>query len=196
MSDDLYFFPILARAFEEPDALSALEEAFRRIREMGDLPQYRRGFLQFERFMEEVAQSSCASEKATEALVQAIWEGRDSPPSRFVLTKNGAAPRQFDAGPPRGFARLDNINPGFHSLSLDTGRVLWEGELTESHLLWVVAFPGEPLQMAADTGETGNRPTLKEDLLDGEVVLRVFPGLEGGSMEVEMRTFVSDEEKA
>jgi hypothetical protein len=50
--------------------------------------------------------------------------------------------------------------------------------------------------MAADTGEAGNQPTLEEDLLDGEVVLRVFPGLEGGSMEIEMRTFVNDEEKA
>jgi len=196
MSDALYFFPILAKAFEEPDALSAMMHAFRRIREMGDLPQHWQGFLQFERFMEEVAQASSAGEKATEALVQAIWEGRDSPPSRFVLTKDGAAPRQFDAGPLRRFARLDNINPGFHSLSLDTGRVLWEGELTESHLLWAVAFPGEPLQMAADTGEAGNRPTLEDDLLDGEMVLRVFPGLEGGSLEVEMRTFVSDEEKA
>ena len=139
---------------------------------------------------------SSAGEKATETLVRAIWEGRDRPPSRFILTKDGAAPRQFDAGLSRGFARLDNINPGFHSLSLDTGRVLWEGELTESHLLWAVAFPGEPLPMAADTGEAGNQPTLEEDLLDGEVVLRVFPGLEGGSMEIEMRTFVNDEEKA
>jgi len=139
---------------------------------------------------------SSAGEKATETLVRAIWEGRDRPPSRFILTKDGAAPRQFDAGLSRGFARLDNINPGFHSLSLDTGHVLWEGELTESHLLWAVAFPGEPLPMAADTGEAGNQPTLEEDLLDGEVVLRVFPGLEGGSMEIEMRTFVNDEEKA
>jgi len=57
MSDDLYFFPILVKAFEEPDALSAMMHAFHRIREMGDLPQYRQGFLQFERFMEEVAQS-------------------------------------------------------------------------------------------------------------------------------------------
>ncbi len=70
---------------------------------------------------------------------------------------------------------------------LDTGWVIWQGELTERDLIWMAAFPDVPLDLAADTDETSARTTREESLLDGELILRVIPGLESGNIELEYR---------
>jgi hypothetical protein len=51
-----------------------------------------------------------------------------------------------------------------------------------------VAFPGEPLELAADTGKRVAKATREERLLDGEVLFRVIPGLERGHIELELRS--------
>jgi hypothetical protein len=76
--------------------------------------------------------------------------------------------------------------PGQYSLSLDTGRLLWEGVLSESELHWTTAFPGQPLDLAAATFEQQSLPSRTISLLMGEVTLRVFPGLEDGRLEIKV----------
>jgi len=83
-----------------------------------------------------------------------------------------------------GSQTIDKITPGCYTVSLATGRVIWQGELTEQDLIWRAAFPGEPVDLAADTGGAASKSTRQFKLLDGEMTLRVFAGLESGKLEI------------
>jgi len=80
---------------------------------------------------------------------------------------------------------LGQIIPGAYLLRLNTGLVLWEGQLTGRDLLWAEAFGPESLDMAAETAEVRRRPTRAVVLLGGEAILRIFAGIEDGAIEVE-----------
>jgi len=54
MNKDLYFLAILADALKAPNPKEALGGAIEEIRALGQTPEYKRGFSQFQRFMEEV----------------------------------------------------------------------------------------------------------------------------------------------
>ena len=81
---------------------------------------------------------------------------------------------------------MDNIVSGSYTMSLATGRVIWQGELTERDVIWTEAFPSQALELAADTGEPKGEPTQEISIFDGEIILRVFPGLESGRIEITM----------
>jgi hypothetical protein len=100
----------------------------------------------------------------------------------FVLERDGAvlSPPRWDGRP------LRDIAPGHYVLKLDTGRVLWEGQLAKEHLLWRDAYPGEPLRVAASTPGAGQPPTFRSLLLNGRVALLVFAGIAAGSIQVEV----------
>jgi hypothetical protein len=81
---------------------------------------------------------------------------------------------------------IGGVRPGSLSIRLNTGRVLWEGELTAKDLLFTEAFPDEDLQLAADTGDHKNSVSRILQLLDGELIIRVHPDIEFGRIEVRM----------
>jgi hypothetical protein len=81
---------------------------------------------------------------------------------------------------------IRNVKPAHYAARMDTGRVIWQGELTEKELIWSIAFPGEALELAADTGEPAARMTQEITLLNGELVIRVFPGAESGRLELRL----------
>ena len=90
----------------------------------------------------------------------------------------------FREGPERKSA--GDIVPGHYQLRFVTGRVLWEGELAAGDLIWTEAFPGEKLDLAAETAEAKGKSTRQIGLWEGEVILRVHAGMESGSIEVEL----------
>jgi len=92
---------------------------------------------------------------------------------------------EFDRQHPR--ASVGRVLPAHYSLALETGRVIWEGRLVARDLLWSAAFPGRALDLAADTGGRPTTTTREEQLLGGELTLRVYPGMEFGRIEVELR---------
>jgi hypothetical protein len=122
-----------------------------------------------------------------EALDEELAEtSREKPPVELLLSRNSAPPLLIDLG--CGESRkieVPHLLPGRYDLSLATGMVIWEDELTKHDLFWAYALPDEPLRLAADTGDLPERPTRRIELLDGEIVLAVFPGREHGRMEVE-----------
>jgi hypothetical protein len=81
---------------------------------------------------------------------------------------------------------IGDVKPGQYAVRLDTGRLIWEGELTEQELLWASAFPGQNLDLAADTGEAIRRTTREITLLNGELIIRVFPEVESGCLELKI----------
>jgi hypothetical protein len=85
-----------------------------------------------------------------------------------------------------GRGSISRITPGRYELAFETGRVLWADTLTQQDLVWSAAFPGRPLELAADTGISRPPATRQLPLLGAELILRVFPGVESGRMEVEV----------
>ena len=81
---------------------------------------------------------------------------------------------------------VGDIVPGRYRLRFVTGRVMWEGELAAGDLIWAEAFPDQGLDLAADTAEIEGRPTRRIELWEGEVILRIYAGVESGSIEVEL----------
>ena len=206
MGNELYFIPIIDGALTQPDPKAALVEAFETIKDMGEQPDYQEGFQQFQRFINASAESAARSdgEEPTdeEALLECVtshpeWKEEyesfcaELEPSlqsiQFPVIEverdgNIADRISFERIPASG--SIKELVPGTYRLKFDTGRDLWEGELTAEDLIWSAAFPGRPLQLAADTGETASPPSREFPLLGGEIAVRIFPGVESGRMEI------------
>jgi hypothetical protein len=82
---------------------------------------------------------------------------------------------------------LKNMYPGHYTLKLDTGRVIWDGELSQKDLIWSQAHPGKPLKLAADTEEKVILPKREISLLGDKIVLQVFPGVESGTLGIKIK---------
>jgi hypothetical protein len=72
------------------------------------------------------------------------------------------------------------IFPGQYTMRFSNGRILWEGDLTREDLIWTYAYPDQDISMAAETEDFRQEPVKTISLLDGEIVLRIFAGLESG----------------
>ena len=166
MSRDLYFIPIVAAALDAPDPAAALRSAFAEISRLGQVPEYRQGLSQFRQFMRVAADREVSVD--------------------ILLERNGRPVPVPAMSRVRGRTSAAHLLPGYYRLRLGTGRLLWEGELTDRDLLWNAAFPGKALDLAADTGGAAREPTRRIDLLDGDMVLRVYPGLESGFLDIEI----------
>lgn len=80
---------------------------------------------------------------------------------------------------------IDGVCPGIYTLTLDTGRVLWSGHITDADLIWDRAFPDRPLPVAADSIPSSATPTRTISLTVAPVALAVYPGMETGSLRLE-----------
>lgn len=109
------------------------------------------------------------------------------PHIELLMEKNGIPVHAFPVSGAPVSSTLPNVEPGAYALRLSTGRVLWEGCVGAKDLHLPSAFPGRGLAMAADTSGLPRQASREIHLLDGEVTLRVFPGLETGQIEVEVR---------
>lgn len=76
------------------------------------------------------------------------------------------------------------IFPGKYMIRFSNGRVLWEGNITREDVIWTYAFPGRDLPMAAETEPLHQEPTRTLTLLDGELIIYVFAGLESGRIRI------------
>jgi hypothetical protein len=77
---------------------------------------------------------------------------------------------------------IKRVLPGHYELKLSTGLLLWEDELGQEDIEWSAAFPGHALDFAAATEELEGKPTREVSVLDGEILLQIFPGVEAGRM--------------
>ena len=106
---------------------------------------------------------------------------------KIIVTRNGDAIGSIPAKPSPFAQTIRNVTPGYYEVRLNTGRVLWQADLKEEDLIWSAAFPEQALDLAADTGESFRRITKELTILDGEITIRVFPEIESGRIEIEVR---------
>jgi len=232
MNKDLYFLRLIADALQQPDLKTAIEVAFKKIKALGQLPEYERGFRQFERFIAVMADSYQTPSQARKALInqilkdlgfqlatglftgdqkeaQALLGLIKSHPDlkkdyerlckeaakaitqqiglKIIIDKNGETIISIPVVGGPFSKKIKNIKPGQYEVRFNTGRMLWQGELTDRDLLWTAAFPEKDMALAADTGEPAEHPTREISLLDGELMIRVIPELESGSIELERK---------
>ena len=143
--------------------------------------------------MDEMAAARISDSASTAGLLRSLRNRLDGAEDNteedyasLVLEIEGRGPVElrFQAG---GETRsVDDIQAGRHRLSLASGQVLWEAGVPESQVIWSRAFPGESLELAADTRAGAGRPTFLRELTGGEIELRVFAGLESGKGRMEI----------
>ena len=182
MNEDLFFIPIIARALQGREPRESLRQAFQHIREEGGRPRYALGYRQFLEFMAAVDEARRRRGTRREGLPESLAQ-----PARvgLVLEREGHPVAVSLPRAPGSVEVVEGIRPGRYSLRLDTGRVLWEGCLAQKDLLWADAFPRQPVEAAARTGEPKRKPTQQAALLGGALTLRVYPGVEAGLLEIE-----------
>lgn len=186
MSDDLFFISMIAQALREPDPKAAMIDTFERIRAMGREPQYQHGYQQLIEFMDSAV--TARLEDAPEEVGALILEELDRPMSvEVIVERNDVVVASCSFEQAVGAHVVNGIEPGDYRLKLDTGRLLWEENLSERDLVWSKAYPGEGLSVAADSEEAHRHATREIDLLDGTLTLRVYPGVETGSLNIELK---------
>jgi len=206
MANELYFIPIIERALRASDRKTVLVEAFKTIEDLGQQDIYRQGYQQFHHFMELTHEIHSNRENSTDEAMMDWFETHPDWKELFkqwedeqeVLLSSEKYPSLVVErdGEPCGHVLIHTIPsevsighllPGRYVFRLDTGRILWEGELTDEDLLWEVAFPHQPLELAADTGreERQSRPDIS--LLGNELIARIIPGVESGAVQFIIR---------
>jgi len=107
--------------------------------------------------------------------------------SEIIVERNGKIFGVIPLKNMSGAKTIRSVKPGHYVIRLNTDHIIWQDELSDQELIWTAAFPGQALNLAADTGEMNPRMTREIKLLDGDLIIRVFPEIESGRLEVEMR---------
>lgn len=200
MPIDLYFLPIIAEALAQRHPRAALTVAFSGIERLSGRPDYQRGFRQFLQFMHAVVRARMRLDRngveVRDLITQIAGDVPDpdsaelrgriaSEYAEFIIERAGRSVGHIRLETQRSSGSVSRIEPGTYSVTLSTGWGIWEAALTERDLIWSAAFPGRALDAAADTGNVGAAATREIPLLDGELTLRVFPGIDSGRIEIE-----------
>ena len=186
MSKDLYFIPIIERALRGEALDESLRDAFTRIVQIGRESGYRHAYEQFQRFMDEV-KSAHALMAGGDEWDRTVGAMAHRFALRIVIEKEGKAFEACVFERISGMCSLKNVMPGEYRIKMETGRIIWEGPITEKDCIWKKAYPGRPLKLAADTGEPDLQPSRTVPLLGGTVLLHFYPGMETGALVIELR---------
>jgi len=181
MSNKLYFIPLVSQAISQSDTRAEAKHILERILELGKRPEYFQGFLQFQRFMAKVFEI----QKDDIPWMAGIWELQpDKRTIKIIIIKDEETIASFPMNLSEKSRLIHNALPGFYTIKLSTGRILWMDEISKRDLSWREAFPDRELKLAAAVGEVKQVPTKEISVLDGEIIIRIFPGFEDGTIEV------------
>jgi hypothetical protein len=101
-----------------------------------------------------------------------------------VIRKDGWR-TQVDLVPGSGRATVSGLEAGEYEIRL-SGRVIWSGEILPRHVLWEDTGNGR-LRFAAATEDHDEDASLYFRLLGHDVEVRVYPGVESGTLEIGLR---------
>lgn len=187
MHNDLFFIPIISEALQESEPKAAMRVALAQLRALGSDPRYRTGYQQFLRFIGSVVRSVSAD--APNEAGAPIPEAMDRHLHiELTLERDGRFHATYSFELPQGAHTISGLRPADYRLRTDTGRVLWQGTLAPRDLLWAHAFPGRGLSLAAQTHPAMTHSTREIDLMDGLLILRVYPGIEAGTLAITLRS--------
>ena len=77
-------------------------------------------------------------------------------------------------------ASFEQNESGNYSIRLSNGRVLWEGNIEAKDVIWKSAYPEKEYPMAAATQKDESNQTKSIKLLNREMSLNFYAGMESG----------------
>lgn len=189
MNKDLYFIKLLNQALDSSHPREALRNAFDEIEKLGQQPGYEKGYGQFLEFMSLVGADEQAEQIDPEIWRRGIEDWLEStalqaPIPSMVLKRDGEFVARLQVDEKRTAATVSGLTPGSYSIRLESGWVLWKGELSKADLIWRHAFPEEPLPLAAETEPASAKASREFGLLEGELLIKVTPGRSSGRMDI------------
>ncbi len=116
-----------------------------------------------------------------ERLADALDQDSESQSLELVVQHGEDVLGSFDVLRGGVLGRFGGVHPGYYRISLSSGRVLWDGEIAESDVI----IAGRPLELAADTGEPAAEASRDISLMNGEIMMCVYPGIESGTVVIE-----------
>lgn len=104
----------------------------------------------------------------------------------ILLSQNNKPFKSIKFADIPGYKTIDKIVAGLYKVSYAWGQTIWEGQLADQDLIWAIAYPGRPFDLAADTTGQESQPVKQIDLFGGKIIIQIYPGIEGGSMKITM----------
>lgn len=189
MSKDLYFIKLLNRALASSQPREELQDAFDEIEKLGKQPGYEKGYGQFLKFM-----SLMGADERKELIDPEIWRrgieewlestASDASMPLIVLERNGEVLARIQVEEKGNTGTIGDLRPGSYLLRLESGWVLWKGDLSKTDLIWRHTFPEEALPLAAETERITAKISREIELLQGELAIKVMPGRSSGRMDI------------
>jgi hypothetical protein len=200
--NNLYFISILAEAFEQEDRATALKEALHEIIQLGNFPEYRKGFEQFLYFMasgqHQLSDDGDSNSiknpilkklqnSEMDQLIKELLEQEDMRSClELELYRDEKLLATQSKPSKKNKAFFKKITPGNYTIKFSNGRVLWQGVVVPKNVIWKHAFPKTAYKMAAATEKDELDNTESIQLLDGELLLTFHAGLETGRISIDL----------
>lgn len=193
MNNDMFFISKIEEAIESDDPYSALELKIAEIISTGQQPGYTNDLYQFGIFLfkiREIIEYQLLDEPYVKQ-IEELWNLYCDGMARrgyldLLIFKDADLIATIPLASPHVEYGINNVSPAFYSFELSSGRLLWEGPLSKTDLLWAFASPDKDIKLAADTDGTQPKPTRELILLNGEMIIRIFPGIEAGSIRIDL----------
>lgn len=170
MDSHLFFLDLIVTALQQPNPNPVIAKTLAKIEKQGREPHYAQGLQQFWLFMSEVSKH---------------WEANESKHDHKIIVEyDGNSFGFIECYSEPSVKRMNWAQPGYYEVKFETGRIIWQGELTRRHLIWENAFPERDLELAADTGDSDQAVTKEIRLLNGELIIKIIPQIEYGCIEL------------
>ena len=211
---NMYFIPILIKAFESEEPIEAMEKALLEINELGKLSEYSEGFEQFNKFLEVGIQSQ---ENESFELIDKVLIGLVSKSIKIEPKERDEIIEQIKLNP-NLMDRYTQISEEYNfsiPLSLDiykdddliSSQIISQKEdelnitkiepgnysirLSNGRMLWEGEIKTEDVtklereySLAAETEESDIKPTRNIELIKDEIQLFVYAGIEFGKFKI------------
>lgn len=195
MVHDLYFLQIIGQAINAQNPIVALKQAVSQIKTLSHRQGYKRGFQQFIAFWEELKRN--LNQNHQQDLVQLnsyvistikpILHNSQDACLKIIVATAETIIATFPLIRSKDSYKVFNVKPGKYTFILSSGRILWEGTISVQDLVWTEAFQKTSLKMAASTEKPKLKASRKIELLNGDIVARILPGIEKGCIEIKTK---------
>ena len=212
--NNMYFIPILIKAFESEEPIGAMEEALLEINELGKHSEYSEGLEQFNKFLEIGIQSqeNKGFELVDKVLIGIVSESikldpeeRDEIIGKIKLNQNlmdrytkiseeynFSLPISLDIYKDAILISTQNISQREDELNIsniEPGN--YSLQLSNGRILWESEIKSEDVTkvdgeygLAAETEESDTKPTRTIELIKDDIQLFVYAGLEFGKFKI------------
>lgn len=195
MTNELYFIAMIERALSSDAPQKNLITAFNEIESLGKTQEFSEGFKNFQLFMKEIiatAEKRPTSSLQDDSIKQEIGKIREI--YRELVEQENVIPEMYEfiiryenqlihtiqLKERIQYAEIENADPGFYSIELSSGQVIWKKELDHTILTYKNPPTDDYFTLAAQT----ENPSYEESLLGGDLIIQVIPGEYQGKIRI------------